>query len=90
MVNAASLREEFEAAKARVAALREAGVGVPFAQAPFLGPKHHRAQDFECAVGHARSVPAHRVEPRGHVLGADVVDVVERHPAKGGRDPAFR
>ena len=44
------------------------------AQAPFLGPEHHRAQNLEGAVGRARLVLARRVEPRGHVLRADAVE----------------
>ena len=53
------------------------------AQAPFLGPEHHRAQNLEGAVGRARLVLARRVEPRGHVLRADAV---ERHLFEGGQD----
>ena len=61
----------------------ETRVGVPLAQVPFLGPEHHRAQEFPRAVGRAGLVPARRVESRGHVLGADGI---ERHPAEGGQD----
>ena len=67
----------------RVSGDAETGVGAALAQAPFLGPEHHRMQDFEGAVGRAGLVPAHRVEPRGHVHGADAL---QRHPAEGGQD----
>ena len=61
----------------------ETGVGVPFAQAPLLGPEHHRTQYLEGAVGRAGLVPAGRVEPGGHILRTDAV---EQHPAERGQD----
>ena len=65
----------------RVVLDAETGVVVALAQAPLLGPEHHRAQYLEGAVGSAGPVLAGRVETRGHVLGADAV---ERHLAERG------
>ena len=56
--------------------MAEAGVDVAVAQSPFLGAEHHRAQDLQGAVGHAGSVPAGGIKPRGNILRADPV---ERH-----------
>ena len=55
-------------------AMPRQGLAVALAQAPLLGPEHHGAQYLEGAIGRAGLVPARRVEPRGRVLGADVVD----------------
>ena len=48
-----------------------------------LGPEHYRAQDLEGADGSARLFLAHRIEPRGHVLGTYAF---HPHPAEGGQD----
>ena len=54
------------------------------AQSPLLGVERHRAQDFEPSVGRAGPLPACRVKPCGHVLGADVV---KGHTAECGQGP---
>ena len=59
----------------------ETGLGVRFTETEFLGPEHHRPQDFEDAVGRAGLVPDHRVEPRDHILGTDTI---HRHRAERG------